>query len=171
MELEGRRQCDLLLAALRAEFPAVFDRANVRRYGHAGIRQSRWIVGTYTLTAADVRSARRFPDAVARCSWPIEVHADAAAATWEVFDDDHIHQVPLRSLLPAGVDNLAAAGRCLDADVLALASVRVMGTCIATGAAAAHALDLAGPGSVHEVDVTALQQRLRANLTDPVGAR
>jgi hypothetical protein len=32
------------------------------------------------------------------------------------------------------------------------------------GAAAAHGLDLAGAGSVHQVDVAALRRRLAANL-------
>ncbi len=61
-------------------------------------------------------------------------------------------------------DNLVAAGRCIDADVAALSSVRVMGPCMAMGAAAAHALDLAGEGSVHRIDLAALRYRLRDNL-------
>ena len=48
----------------------------------------------------------------------------------------------------------------------ALSSVRVMGPCIAMGAAAAHALDLAGTGSVQDIDLAALRQRLRANVED-----
>jgi hypothetical protein len=72
--------------------------------------------------------------------------------------------VPFRSLTPAGADNLVAVGRCIDADPVALSSVRVMGPCIAMGAAAAHGLDLAGAGSVHQVDVAALRRRLAANL-------
>jgi hypothetical protein len=34
------------------------------------------------------------------------------------------------------------------------------------GAAAANALDLAGKGSVHEVDLAALRKRLAANVED-----
>ena len=52
----------------------------------------------------------------------------------------------------------------MDADVAALSTVRVMGPCIAMGAAAAHALDLAGSGSVHQIDIAALQVRLSDNL-------
>jgi hypothetical protein len=39
-----------------------------------------------------------------------------------------------------------------------------MGPCIAMGAAAAHALDLAGSGSVAQIDITALRTRLRDNV-------
>jgi hypothetical protein len=66
--------------------------------------------------------------------------------------------------VPADADNIVAAGRCVDADSHALSAIRVMGPCIAMGAAAAHALDLAGPGSLHSIDLPKLQRRLRDNL-------
>jgi hypothetical protein len=162
--LNGRAQVDRLLCFLRAEFPAVFAKARVRAYGLPGIRQTRGIVGAYQLTLDDVRSQMHFADTIARCSWPVEFHDRPEGVYWEQFGDDHMHYVPLRSLVHADADNLVAAGRCIDADPLALSSVRVMGPCIAMGAAAAHALDLAGAGSAHQIDVATLQRRLRANL-------
>jgi ribulose 1,5-bisphosphate synthetase/thiazole synthase len=162
--LEGHALADRLLSLLRAEFPAAFGRARIRSYGLPGVRQTRMIVGAYQLTADDVRSGRDFADAIARCSWPIELHDRAEGVHWEEFDDDHMHYVPLRSLAPPEADNLLAIGRCIDADPLALSSVRVMGPCIAMGAAAAHALDLAGAGSVHQLDIGALRRRLADNL-------
>jgi len=85
------------------------------------------------------------------------------------FGEGHVHYVPLRSLIPEGTENLLAVGRCIDADPLALSSVRVMGPCIAMGAAAAHVTDLCLERSVppHEVDLEALAERLRPNLKDP----
>ena len=71
----------------------------------------------------------------------------------EPFDAEHVHYVPLGSMTPPGADNLLAAGRCIDGDATALSSVRVMGPCIAMGAAAGHALDLAGTGSVRNIDL------------------
>jgi hypothetical protein len=164
--LEGRAQADRLVAFLRAEFPRVFGRARVRAYGLPGVRQTRWIVGRYHLTADDVRGGVRFDDAIARCSWPIEFHDRPEGVHWEEFGDDHMHYVPFRSLTPVEADNLVAVGRCIDADPLALSSVRVMGPCIAMGAAAAHALDLAGAGSAQQIDLAALKARLRTNLVD-----
>jgi len=67
-------------------------------------------------------------------------------------------------MTPPGAGNLVAAGRCVDGDAAALSSVRVMGPCAAMGAAAAHALDLAGTASVHDVDLDQLRQRLASNL-------
>ena len=120
--------------------------------------------GRQQLTVDDVRAGRRFADAIARTSWPIELHDTPQGQYWEAFGDDHVHYVPMGSLTPPDADNLVAAGRCIDGDVAALSSVRVMGPCIAMGAAAAHALDLAGSGSVHQIDNDALRERLRDNL-------
>ena len=164
MSLDGRDQADRLVAWLRTNYPAAFGRAQVRTYGLPGIRQTRWIAGRHQLTADEVRAGVRFDDAVARCSWPIELHNRADGVHWEEFGDDHMHWVPLRAMVPEGADNLLAAGRCIDGDPAALSSVRVMGPCAATGAAAAHALDLAGAGSVAQIDIAALQRRLHDNL-------
>jgi glycine/D-amino acid oxidase-like deaminating enzyme len=162
--LEGHALADRLLSLLRQEFPAAFGRARIRNYGLPGVRQTRMIVGAYQLTADDVRTGRDFADAIARCSWPIELHDRPEGVHWEEFGDEHMHYVPLRSLAPPEVDNLLAVGRCIDADPLALSSVRVMGPCIAMGAAAAQAFDLAGAGSVHQLDISALRRRLADNL-------
>lgn len=162
--LEGKAQADRVVGFLQREFPLAFGKARVRTYGMLGIRQTRWIVGRQQLTVADVRAGRSFPDAVARTSWPIELHDTPQGHVWEPFGDDHVHYVPMGSLTPADADNLVAAGRCIDGDVAALSSVRVMGPCIAMGAAAAHALDLAGAGSVHQIDTAALRTRLRDNI-------
>ena len=162
--LEGKEQADRAVAFLRGEFPDAFGKARIRAYGGLGIRQTRWIVGRQQLTVEDVRAGRKFPDAVARTGWPIELHDTVQGHVWEPFGDDHLHYVPLGSLVPADCDNLVAAGRCIDGDVAALSSVRVMGPCIAMGAAAAHALDLAGSGSVHQIDNVALQTRLYDNV-------
>ena len=55
------------------------------------LRQTRWIKGLYQLTADDVRTGKRFPDAVARCAWGIEVHNTPDDVYWEGFGDGHAH--------------------------------------------------------------------------------
>jgi hypothetical protein len=163
-QIAGRAEADRLVHFLKTEFPEALGAARVRSYGQLGVRQTRWIAGGHHMTADEVRRGERYPDAILRCSWPIELHDRAEGAHWEVFGDDHMHYAPLRSLVPREADNLVAVGRCIDGDPAALSSVRVMGPCIAMGAAAAHALDLAGAGSLHQVEVAALQRRLSDNL-------
>ena len=165
--LVGKDQADLAVAFLKAEFPECFGGSSVRAYGNPGIRQTRWIVGRQQLTLDDVRAGTNFPDAVARTAWPVELHDSGEAYVWQVFPEDHVHYIPLGALVPADGDNVVAAGRCADGDLAALSSIRVMGPCIAMGAAAAHALDLAGAGSVAQVDIAALRQRLYDNVDRP----
>ena len=162
--LEGKEQADRTMAFLKGEFAAVFGSARIRALGFPGIRQTRWIVGRHHLTADEVRQGTKFSDAIARTAWPLEQHHNAEGYVWEPFAEDHVHYVPFGSLTPPDLDNLVAAGRCIDADAAALSSVRVMGPCIAMGAAAAHALDLAGSGSVHQIDIAALRRRVAANV-------
>ena len=176
---EGRDQADAAIALLKSEFPKAFGEARVRAYGFPGRRQTRWIRGVHQLTVDEVRSGTAFDDAVARTAWPVELHDRSDGYVWEMFPADHVHSVPLRSLLPAGAHNLVAAGRCVDGDAAALSSVRVMGPCSAMGQAAAHVLKLAADGSsplsfgatdldsltsVHDIDVGLLRSRIAANL-------
>lgn len=162
--LIGKAMADDVVHFLKSEYPETFAGARVRAYGFPGIRQTRWIKGRQQLTVDDVRAGTRFADAVARTGWPIELHDRAEGTAWEPFGDDHLHYVPFGSLIPETADNLIAVGRCIDGDSAALSSVRVMGPCIAMGAAAAHALDLAGNGSVQQIDIAAMQTRIAANL-------
>lgn len=164
-QAQGRAQADRVVAFLRGEYPEVFAHARVRQYGLLGIRQTRWIVGRHSLRIGDVRTGTKPSDAILRCSWPVELHDRAEDVHWEEFGDDHMHYVPFGCMVPETADNLVAAGRCIDGDAAALSSVRVMGPCIAMGAAAAHALDLAGAGSVRQIDIGALQNRVSDNLT------
>ena len=83
---------------------------------------------------------------------------------WERFKDGHVYYIPLSCMVPKDADNIVASGRCVDADSHALSAIRVMGPCIAMGTAAAHALDLAGKGSVHDIDLKKFQERLTDNL-------
>lgn len=163
-QLRGKEQADRVVDFLRTEFPDAFGRATVRLYGFPGRRQTRWIAGEHQLTVDEVRTGFRFDDAVARTAWPIELHDRPEGYVWDVFDSDHVHYVPLRSITPRGAVNLLAAGRCVDGDAAALSSVRVMGPCAAMGEAAAHALDLADGGPVSEINLAELRDRIRANI-------
>jgi hypothetical protein len=164
MVFEGRRQADNVIRFLRAEFPRIFADARVRVYGNPGLRQTRWIVGRRQLTLDDIRKAERPGDAAARCAWWVELHNSKELVHWERFPDNHVYYIPLSCMVPADADNIVVAGRCVDADSHALSAIRVMGPCIAMGTAAAHALDLAGSGSVHTINLPQLQQRLHDNL-------
>jgi len=101
-----------------------------------GIRVGQRMKGHYLLTEQDVLQGRKFPDGIARSAWPIEEwEQDRRVKMAYLTEGDH-YQIPARSLQSVEISNLFAAGRCLSATDRAIASARVMGTCLQTGYAA-----------------------------------
>jgi hypothetical protein len=146
-EQEGRRRA-LALTEFLKTMPA-FARAFVSHVAmQVGVRESRRVIGRYQLTRDDVLSGRRFDDGVARASWPIELwEGGRRGPTYEYLEEGRTYDIPLRSLRARDVENLFVAGRCMSATHDALGSARVIGTCLATGAAVgmAAAHEAGGP--------------------------
>lgn len=138
-EQEGRRRALAVIEILKTLPP--FRSAFVSHAApQVGVRESRRIVGRYTLTRDDVLAARTFEDAVARAAWPIELwHDGQLGATYEYLEDGRAYEIPLRCLRARDVPNLFMAGRCMSASHEALGSARVIGTCLATGDAVGRA--------------------------------
>jgi len=138
-EQEGRRRAFAVAEFLKT-LPA-FSRAFVSHAApQVGVRESRRVIGRYQLTRDDVLSGRKFADAIARASWPIELWEEGRlGATYEFLPDGTYYDIPLRCLQARDVDNLFVAGRCMSATHEALGSARVIGTCLATGEAVGRA--------------------------------
>ena len=94
------------------------------------------IVGRYLLTGADVLAGRKFGDAIARCAWPMEQWNVQGRTKLRYLPSGAYYDIPARALQAADLPNLFMAGKVISADVDAIASARVMGCCLATGAAA-----------------------------------
>ncbi|MEO7715587.1 MAG: FAD-dependent oxidoreductase [Capsulimonas sp.] len=131
-----------------------------------GVRESRRIVGDYTLTEDDFLSEARFPDAIARNSYPIDIHTAKSqkGLVMKYLPPGHYHEIPYRCLLPQGVENLLVAGRCLSATFAAQAAVRIQQNCRAFGEAAglAAAMSVAQNISPRSIDTNELRRRLNA---------
>lgn len=167
-EIEGRRQCAEYFRFLRERVPGYEDAVLVSTSPAIGVRESRRILGEVVLTAADVLSARKWIDQIARCGAPIEEHHAGSDTRWEYLPEGETYGIPWRSLLPRDVDGLVVAGRCFSATHDAHASARSMGTCMAMGQAAGTAAALcAGDGTVpRRLDADSLRGRLIADGAD-----
>jgi hypothetical protein len=122
-----------------------FLRANIHGFEHCETpqqeftlarRAGRMIVGQHVLSGAEVLAGQKFPDAVARCAWPIEQWDAAGAVRFKYLPAGTHYEIPARCLRAREVENLFMAGKTISADVAAIASARVMGAGLATGAAA-----------------------------------
>lgn len=136
-EWEGRRQMRQIAAFLRRYVPG-FEEAYIAQSGvNIGVRETRRIMGDYVLTADDVLRARKFDDAIARCSYPLDIHNPQGSGTLlKRLPAGEAYDIPLRCLLPRSVDGLVVAGRCISGSHEALSSYRVMPVAMATGQAA-----------------------------------
>ena len=146
LEAEGRALGEQLTDFLRAEAEG-FDDAYIAAWpGRAGVRESRRVVGQYRLETDDVAAGAEFPDVVAHSAWPMELRETASGPRLRFPAEDRSCEIPLRTLQARDDRELFMAGRCLSCSHEAQASVRVIGTCLATGeaaglAAASQAMD------------------------------
>jgi hypothetical protein len=135
-ERRGRRQAWQLLEAIRT-LPGHEAAYIVTTGPTIGTRESRHVIARRPLTEGEVVGGARFADAIALGGWPVEHHPGPGLPNrWIRIRDDGAYEIPLGTLQSATHANLFAAGRTLDADRYAFASLRVMGTAFATGQAA-----------------------------------
>jgi hypothetical protein len=132
-----------------------------------GIRETRHIQGEYLLTLEDIYHSKSFPDCIGRGSHPIDAHPrpawlnapeDAYPARWSF-------EIPYRSLVARGVDNLLVAGRCISATHEAFGCIRPTVQCMITGEAAGTAAALAFKAGIppRKLNVKRLRSILEKN--------
>lgn len=134
-ELEGRRQVGSILAFLK-ERVAGFERATLAAVaGHIGVRETRRIVGRYTLSEDDILSSRRFPDSIALGAGPMDIH-EAGGTGISLHVPAQPFEIPMRCLQPASIAGLVVTGRAISATRHANGGARHMATAMALGEAA-----------------------------------
>ncbi len=169
-EVEARGQATALLRFFRRDVPG-FANARIAATGtQVGIRESRRIVGCYTLTASDVLEGRTFADAVARSAYPIDIHnPSGSGTTTHRLPPGAAYEIPYRCLVPGRVDGLLVAGRCISTTHEAHASTRLTPTVMTLGQAAGTAAALcvrAGSNAPRNVDAAELRATLAADGVD-----
>jgi hypothetical protein len=162
-EVEARLQTMSLFEFFRKRVPG-FENARIAATGtQIGIRESRRIVGAYTLTRDDVLQGRRFDDAVARSAYPIDIHNPSGSGTrTHRLPPGQSYEIPYRCMVPASVDGLLVAGRCISTTHEALASTRLTPTVMTLGQAAgtATAIAAASGNAPRGIDTGRLREML-----------
>lgn len=144
-EIEGRRQVRIIMNFLNKYVPGCENARLMASGSTLGIRETRHILGEYTLTLEDVLEGRVTEDAVVLCSNSVDIHGRFGPQSNEYVTvrDGEYYGIPYRCLVPRKVDGLLVAGRCLSARSEAAGAVRVMPPCMAMGQAAGTAAALA----------------------------
>lgn len=174
-EIEGRRQAWQISRWLIKEIPG-FEHAYLQQTApQLGVRESRRVMGEYLLTAEDLLSARRFPDVIGCGSYPVDIHnPDGEGTVLKHLDVGEWYDIPYRSLVPLGLDNLLIGGRCISSTHEAHSAIRVMPIVFAIGQAAGIAAGQCAKSGIKPRDtgISAIQKELiRQGATiDPLKA-
>ncbi len=157
-EMDGRQKAVWAFEALRKHAPGFGD-SRLRSFNSSlGTRESRKIVGTYTLTERDVKNEARFDDCIGIFPEFLDAYGEVIMPT-----TGRYFQVPYGVVLPQKVENLLVAGRCVSADRVAFAATRQMMCCTVTGqgAGVAAAVAVKDAASCRHVNISKVQTALR----------
>ncbi|WP_237903550.1 FAD-dependent oxidoreductase [Azospirillum brasilense] len=162
-EWESHRQAAQIANFLRKYAPGFADAYTCQTGTGIGIRETRRIVGDYAMTADDVLGAAKFKDAIARGTYPVDIHSPTGRGTvLKRVPSGEWYEVPMRALLPKGTEKLLVAGRCISGSHEAHSSYRVTPTCMATGQAAGICASMAARRGerTRDIPVGAIQREL-----------
>ncbi|MBB6014864.1 FAD-dependent oxidoreductase [Deinococcus radiopugnans] len=171
-QTDGREAIDRLTAFCRASLPGCENAFIGVVAPMVGVRESRRIVGEYTLTLTDILDCARFPDVICRNHYPVDIHSVKGGArllherdgTAPYFAKDAYHEIPFRAIVPVGISNLLVPGRAASSTFEAQSAIRVQQNCHSMGEAAGIAAAWAArehDGRVRDVGIDALQTELR----------
>ncbi len=149
--VKGRRAISRLLKFMKVYFKGFEEAYLLMVAPMVGIRESRRIIGEYQLTGADVAGYKKFEDGIAKCNYYMDIHdmSEDEKRQLESFKNEHIlagqryFEVPFRSCIPKGVENLLVTGRCISADFEAQSAMRIQQVCRALGEGCGHAAYIA----------------------------
>lgn len=146
-EMRLRERAREELNFLRRHVPGFENSYIAATAPYIGVRETRRIVGKYVLSEKDLKSKKKFPDAIEWYALPFP---------------PHVHNIPYRCLVPKRIDNLLVAGRCYSATHTAQNKVRDIPTCMAMGQAAGTAAALSVKLGVRprQIDVGHLREIL-----------
>ncbi len=159
-EIEGRRQLRELLAWLKAEVPGFAQARLMSMAVQIGVRESRRVEGLYKLCMEDFENCSRFPDAIARCSYNVDIHSPRGAGTRLVsIKSGNYYEIPYRCTVPKNCANLTVGGRPISADVAMHSSLRIMPCAISIGQGAGMGAAMAAAGGISPAEVDGCEVR------------
>jgi len=157
-EIKGRQHAIWAVNAFKKYTPG-FENARLRTFGSSiGTRESRKIVGAYTMTEYDVKNEARFEDSIGIFPEFLDAYGTVIIPT-----TGRYFQVPYGIILPQKVENLLVAGRCVSGDKISYAATRQMMCCTVTGQGAGIAAAVSVKNNVNcsQVNIEQVQEVLK----------
>ncbi len=139
-EIEGRRQLRQFLDFLRKHVTG-FKNARIHSIAHhIGIRETRRIKGIDYIGIDAFKEAKKYPDAIAKVHYPIDIHNPTGTGT----EHHHLppnewYEIPYGCIVAKDAGNLLVGGRPISVDHAVHSSMRVMPPACTVGQAAGTA--------------------------------
>jgi hypothetical protein len=143
-EIEGRRQVREYFEFLKNNVPGCKNARISSIAHHVGIRESRRIKGVIVQTEEDFDTAKKYPDAIAKASYSIDIHNPSGSGTYmkKIAPNDY-YEISYRAIVPENSKNLLMACRAISVDHTLHSSSRVMPCVCAVGEGAGTAAAIA----------------------------
>ncbi len=143
-EIAARQQVRQLVRILRERMPGYEDAQIHSMAHHIGVRESRRVKGLAYLRREDFEKAAKFPDAIARVRYNIDIHNPDGAGTELVrLPEGEWYEIPYGCVVAADRTNLLVGGRPISVDHAIHSSMRVMPPACTVGQAAGLAAAVA----------------------------
>lgn len=155
-EAEAREQVYELYMFMKNNVPGFENSKLLMSATQIGVRESRRIVGEYTITEEDLISTKKFEDSIARGTYPVDIHNPSGTGT--VLKDipyGDYYTIPYKALIPKGVDNLIVTGRPISSTHEAHSAYRIMPICTSIGEGAGTATAIAVKKNIGYKEVNA----------------
>lgn len=136
-EIEARGQLRQYLAFLKKDVPG-FENIRIHSIAHhIGIRESRRVVGIDYIGVEAFEKAAKFPDAIAKVMYPIDIHSPSGSGTIiKHLPKNDWYEIPYGCIVAKDVSNLLVGGRPISVDHALHSSMRVMPPACSVGQAA-----------------------------------
>lgn len=132
-EIEARKRSMAIVSYLRDNVPELKNLVITTMATEVGIRTMSRAQGIETLNETTVLDCVKPEDGIAIGAWPIELWGNERQPEMAYFAMHDYYLISARTLVSKYLHNLFFAGRAISATERAIASARVIGTCLSTG--------------------------------------
>ena len=126
-------------------------------------RERRRIIGDIEISPMDILLERVYPDTVSKAYSNFDTHGFTVNPFFLLVPPDHAPRtacIPMRALLPRGIEGILLTGLGISADRDAMPVLRMQACVQNQGFAAGLAAAISDRGMIRDLDVAALQRRL-----------
>jgi hypothetical protein len=163
-EIEARSQLRQYLKFLKKDVPG-FEKIRIHSIAHhIGVRESRRVVGIDYIGVEAFEQAKKYPDAIAKVRYPIDIHNPNGSGTViKHLAENDWYEIPYGCIVAKDVSNLLVGGRPISVDHALHSSMRVMPPACSVGQAAgvAAAMSVEQHISPQKLDGDKVREKLK----------